>query len=122
MKIKLPGEEKIYSLSYLLRYIHSDAVLLLEATAEHCLQPPAVKPLTPPFLGFALEAVLDWGNGTKVQPPVEPCLSLPSLSGQCLFRICPVPNQTQDEQHWTGFLTCIFLDPESGDQHSRAVP
>lgn len=97
MKIKLSGKEKQYSLLYFLRYIHSDTVLVLEATAEYCLQPPKVKPLMPPFLGFALVAVFDWGKRTKVQPPVRPCLSLPSLPGQCLFRVCSVPNRTQDE-------------------------
>lgn len=35
------------------------------------------------------------------------------FQGNTSLEFGPSPNQTQDEQHWAGFLTPIFLDPES---------
>ena len=89
---------------------------------EYYLQPHMVNPLLLLFLGSPLEAASAWEKRIELALHVEPFTGQ-RLSRVYLFYCLPfqgsssesgsVPNQTQDEQPPTGFLTYIFLDLES---------
>lgn len=114
---------KEYRLEQLVRYIPSDSVLVLEPIVECYLRPHMWKARLPLFLGCPLEALFAWGNRTEPWRPVEPfkvqrlSLVYPFLclpcQGSAFSEFGPAPHQTQGEQHLTGFLASVFLDPES---------